>query len=360
MKKTLLLTHEYFPFAGGIATYCYGIFRNFNDQDYLVATDQKMIQSGLNTIRVKLLTKFLRPRWLIGLWAVNKIVNKYAIQQIFTPHIFPLGQIAYQLYEWYKIPYIISLHGLDINLALAKNPVLTKAILNHASQIVVNSQTTKNLLPLNEIKTPITIITPYFDQRQADASKVQAIQNQYGNQDIILTVGRLVKRKNQESVIRALAAMPEQKITYLIIGDGPDRNRLQQLTEELKVADRVKFLTAISHDDLPNYYQAAKLFVMPTLQLNGDIEGYGIVYLESAYYGLPAIVSRGSSAEEIFISENSAIFVDPNNLQQLTDAIQSALANAEKRQTIADNSWAITQKLEDWSAKAKILEKLLV
>ena len=154
MKKTLLLTHEYYPFQGGIANYTYNLFKFFNTEDYLIVTDQKELK-GNSIINIKLINKFSIPSYLLSFFKLKKIIKDNNIEIIFTPHILPLGTLAYFL----KIPYIISLHGLDINLALKNRPKLTKKILKGAEKIIVNSKQTGERVKEYDSKVELILVT---------------------------------------------------------------------------------------------------------------------------------------------------------------------------------------------------------
>src|SRR3989344_764751 len=164
MKKTLLLTHEYFPFRGGIARYCYQLFRRLPSQRYVVLTDQKSSDPAHPVIRKKLLYSYLRPSWLPGVRTLQKIVSEHKIEMIVTPHLLPLGSMIYALNKIQKIPYVISLHGLDINLALKNKQRTAVSILNGAAHCITNSETTASILTPLELRTPVTILTPYFEE----------------------------------------------------------------------------------------------------------------------------------------------------------------------------------------------------
>ena len=136
MKKTLLLTHEYYPYKGGVARYCYNLFKFLDQQEYWVVTDHAAVFAQNNIIKLKLTNKFIRPVWLFSFFKLNKIIQQHQIKKIFTPNILPLGTMAYLINLLFKIPYIISLHGLDINLALKNKPELTNKILKNAEKII--------------------------------------------------------------------------------------------------------------------------------------------------------------------------------------------------------------------------------
>lgn len=374
MKKTLLLTHEYFPFRGGIANYCYGLFSHLPEKNYVVAHDMKTgtrdqgseqtPDSGLRTpdtaFRVPLLGKFLRPRWLTGYRHIKKLCRREKIELIFTPHILPLGLIAEKVGKKLNIPYVLSLHGLDINLALQKDRTTAIRLLNNAHHVIVNSETTHSivapLLPANKV----SVITPYMTGRlEADPVRVTAIKQQFAGQQIVLTVSRLVKRKNHEQMLKAINALGRANVHYLIIGNGPELTSLQRLAAELKINDQVSFLTDVSDEDIANYYQAADVFMLPTLNLGADIEGYGIVYLDAAYFHLPIIAGQHTSAEEILQHEVSGLLVDSTSLEAITSNLQYLLDHPEVRQQLGEAAYNHLQTLPDWTAKANQLNAIL-
>lgn len=381
MKKTLVLTHEYFPFHGGIANYCYGLFSHLPEKNYVVAHDMKSGagDSSLATrnpapsrvtsseqqvpsteYRVPLLGNFLRPRWLTGYRNVKKLCQQQKIELIFTPHILPLGLIAEKVGKKLNLPYVLSLHGLDINLALAKDRTTAIRLLTNAHHVIVNSETTRSivapLLPANKL----TVITPYMTGRLvADPVRVAAIKQQFIGQQIILTVSRLVKRKNHELMLKAINALGRDDSHYLIVGNGPELASLQHLAAELKINDQVSFLTDVSDEDIANYYQAADIFMLPTLNLGADIEGYGIVYLDAAHFHLPIIAGRDTSAEEILQHEVSGLLVDSTSLEAISANLKYLLDHPEARQQLGEAAYNHLQTLPDWTAKANQLNAIL-
>ena len=106
-------------------------------------------------------------------------------------------------------------------------------------------------------------------------------------QKLILSVGRLMRRKGFDSVIRALPRLRQQGIDahYAVIGIGEDREHLRGLAAELGVTERVHLLGHVSYEDLPRWYCASDVFAMPNRDIGGDTEGFGLVYLEAAAAG---------------------------------------------------------------------------
>ena len=116
----------------------------------------------------------------------------------------------------------------------------------------------------------------------------------------LLTVSRLeqwTRRKNVDGVLRAIQLLPPELIaSYVIVGDGDDRPRLERLAAELGVSDRVRFAGRVNREELLRLYHASDLFLLAAQAGRNDVEGFGIVYLEAAAMGVPAICSRAGGA----------------------------------------------------------------
>ena len=150
----------------------------------------------------------------------------------------------------------------------------------------------------------------------------------------LLTVGRLVARKGQDRTIEALAALRDElpEITYSIVGEGPDRDRLRALVRRHELEDRVTLRGRLVGVELEAAFAAADLFVMPArVERGGDTEGYGLVYLEAGARGLPVIGGRTAGAAEAVDHGATGLLVgDPNDAAQVASAIRQALRSSTR------------------------------
>lgn len=117
------------------------------------------------------------------------------------------------------------------------------------------------------------------------------------NQKLILFVGRLSLRKGFDMVIRSLPELLRQglDVRYALIGIGEDGDYLSNLAHELCVSDRVHMLGHVPSDDLPRWYNACDIFAMPNREIHGDTEGFGMVFIEAASCGKPAIAGTAGA-----------------------------------------------------------------
>jgi len=131
-------------------------------------------------------------------------------------------------------------------------------------------------------------------------------------QPLILSIGRLMKRKGFDSVIRALPRLVAQGVDahYAVIGIGEERAYLQGLVDELGLGDRVHLLGHVPYEDLPRWYCACSLFAMPNRDIGGDTEGFGLVFLEAASAGRPALAGTAGGTGSAVVDGVTGLRVD--------------------------------------------------
>ena len=364
MKKVLLLTHEYYPFKGGIARYVYNLFKSFNADEYLVATDHPEVQNSANIIHLRLKYGWSRPTWLPAFFKIFFMVRKHNIGLIFTPNILPLGSIAYFFHKFLGIPYVLSLHGLDIRLALNHKPDLSKNILAQSAYVLVNSQsTTQTVEALSFLGGKIKLYYPTVDlPGDYDPEKLGGLRKKYGLADddkVLLTVARLNKRKGQDLVIKALADIGQPNLYYFIVGQGDFKAELLRLVRYYDLQNRVFFLDNVSDEQLIYYYKLADIFVLPNRHDDLEVEGLGIVFLEAAWARLPIIVAASGGVNEVWQDKQDALLIASENIAQLSEAIRLLLHNPQQAERLATAAWYKYQAWPRSEEQSKKFKELL-
>ncbi|MCE9590105.1 MAG: glycosyltransferase family 4 protein [Planctomycetes bacterium] len=142
---------------------------------------------------------------------------------------------------------------------------------------------------------------------------------------MVLTVGRFPPRKGHDTTLRALAKLRDHSpvLHYVIAGDGEgdERARLERLVDELNLRDRVTFAGMVRGADLPRFYAACDLFVMPNRREGSDVEGFGIVFLEAAACGKPTIGGRSGGVPEAVGENETGLLVGGTDADELATAI---------------------------------------
>ena len=147
---------------------------------------------------------------------------------------------------------------------------------------------------------------------------------------VILTVGRISKEeqyKGQDVIIRSMPAVlgevPDAR--YVIVGEGDDRSRLEELARRTGVQDSVAFTGWVDEDDLPAYYRSCDVFAMPSRveKRNGRWtgEGFGIAYIEAAAFGKPVVASKHGGSKEAVLDGETGLLVDPTDTREVASAL---------------------------------------
>ena len=149
---------------------------------------------------------------------------------------------------------------------------------------------------------------------------------------VILSVSRLVERKGQDQVIRALPSVLVKvpQAEYWIVGEGPMRPSLERLAQELGLEEKVQFLGVLNSEQLVPMYNQCDVFAMPSkeCQDSGHVEGFGIVFLEANACGKPVIGGRSGGMPEAIEEGKSGLLVDPENSRELADALTRLLTDS--------------------------------
>jgi glycosyltransferase involved in cell wall biosynthesis len=148
---------------------------------------------------------------------------------------------------------------------------------------------------------------------------------------VLLTLGRLAATEKLKGFDEVLEILPDltrlyPDITYLIVGEGDDRSRLERKARELKGVARVVFTGYVSEEEKRDLYSLADVYVMPSRG-----EGFGIVLLEAMASGVPAIGSSQDGSREALLDGKLGLLVDPDDRNGLIDAVRSALARPRGR-----------------------------
>ena len=362
MLKTLLLTHEYYPFSGGVARYCYNLFKFLPKDKYLEVCDNPVVKSKDNIIHLKLQYKFIKPSWLFSLFQLSRIIRQEKVEQIFTPNILPLGSIAYLFFKFLKIPYVISLHGLDINNALKNKPRITKLILKSAKAIVCNTKYTASRLAGLGLEEKTVVIYPSLTNLPEPGQSDVDLKGQYhiqSDEKVLLTVARLTHRKGHDLVLKSLANLRNLKFKYLIVGLGPEMDNLKKLVQEKKLEDRVVFCGEVADSMLVSFYKLADIFVMPHRQLANDVEGLGMVFLEAASFSLPIIAGISGGVSEIFTDQRNIIFIKNDSVAELELALTSLLNNDKLALNLGQEASLVVKNFPSASEQSQELTKIL-
>jgi len=228
---------------------------------------------------------------------------------------------------------ICLIHSKEINHAKgSRQNKRVLNVLNNIDHIVSNSEYTKNLaieIGVNEDK--ITIINPgVFPVKKIEKTIIKEAEKLLNNKSPrLITVSRFDKRKNHEKIIMALRNLKQiyPNIIYTCIGYGEEEENIKKLVNELDLNEQVIFLKNIEQDLKNALVAQSNAFVMPSIIYKKSVEGFGIVYVEAAQYGIPSIGGKDGGASDAIKDKETGIICDGNNLEEIYSSIDLILKN---------------------------------
>ncbi len=186
---------------------------------------------------------------------------------------------------------------------------------------------------------------------------------QLGQRPVVLCVSRLVPRKGQDTLIRALPSIRRRVdgAALVLVGGGPYLSALQRLAGRCGVAEHVTFVGGVPTAELPAHYAMADVFAMPcrTRGAGLDVEGLGIVYLEASATGVPVVAGRSGGAPEAVRHNDTGLVVDGQSVDQVADAVVGLLAEPDRAAALgaAGRDWVTAHW--QWDTLAARLAGLL-
>ena len=184
-----------------------------------------------------------------------------------------------------------------------------------------------------------------------------------GDRPVIVCVSRLVPRKGQDMLIRALPVVRRRVpgTALLIVGGGPYRGRLQRLAVETGVAGDVVFTGSVPWAELPEHYAAGDVYAMPCRTRNGglDVEGLGIVYLEASATGLPVVAGDSGGAPDAVREGQTGFVVGGRDVAGLAARLTDLLADPERAHAMGAAGRAWVEQEWRWETQAARLAALL-
>ena len=180
---------------------------------------------------------------------------------------------------------------------------------------------------------------------------------------VVVCVSRLVRRKGQDTLIRA---WPEVRARFpdaalLIVGDGPYAAGLRRLADKARVADSVTFTGSVPGAELPAHYAAGDVFAMPCRTRRGglDVEGLGIVYLEASATGLPVVGGDSGGAPDAILDGESGYVVPGRSVPAVAARISELLADPAKAKAMGEKGRAWVERDWNWDQAAARLRAIL-
>lgn len=281
--------------------------------------------------------------------------------------VLPAGLFALATKFWYGVPFIVFIHGAEFlfHQNRRSDRVQLRAILESADKIIVNSRFTRDLLLDSTIpEEKVALIHPGTDAdffAPGEPRPEIAKRTAHKSQKTLLTVANIEERKGHDTVIKAIALLGNRipNIRYLIVGQGSNQSRLQDLADTLGVSNSVVFAGRVDEADLPDYYNAADLFVMPSRQIDYDVEGFGLSYIEASACAKPVIGGNSGGVEDAVEHGKTGFLVDPLDPNELAERIYQLLNDPALAQKMGARGRERVEKEFTWELSLSKVRQVL-
>ncbi len=372
----LVVSRTFFPKTGGIEEYVYNRCLQEPKKVILLAASYKgdrefdsvqpfityrwFLPSWLENIKLgSLIKQILNIFW--SFWLALKLHSRYSYKSLEWGHGYDFPSLLLLTYLL-PVRFVVYLHGNDVLCPLRNSlfKSLFSLTLRRMDKIICNSSFTKDYLQNNFVfDTPIEVINPIVrPEKFAVAPKAETVEElglkvrqiyQIPRQAIaILSVGRLVRRKGFDRVIKCLPALVAEDLDvhYLVCGKGEMESELRALTKSLGVEERVHFAGFVPDRELASYYAAADIFAMLTFLDTGDrsIEGFGIVYTEAGYFGKPVIASRVGGVVDAVSHRENGLLVNPEEEEEAVKALLELCRDRDLRESLGNRGRELAMK----------------
>lgn len=362
-----MFNHEFPPIGGGGGWVSYFLGKHFaaagHDVHLITSQFRDCAKTeeiaGIHVHRVRALRKNPNVCAVHEMltYAVSSSIYGLKFAKKFKPDIvqvffgIPAGGGAYLLKKINNVPYVVFLGGRDVPrpnpdppyyrwLYMLLKPII-RAIWDNAASVVACSDGLRDLAHITDTNLKIDVIPDGLDlasfestQRKANPKTVRC-----------LAIGRLIPRKGFQFLIQALPQILDKVQHHFkieIVGDGPYREELTGLAENLGVTSYIRFTGTVPYSELPQKYREADIFILPSLA-----EGMPLVVLEAMGTGLPIIASRVQGIDELVAENVNGALFNPGDVDGLADCLTKLINAGETRVEMGKIS---TEKVKpyDW------------
>jgi len=330
--RVLFVTRKYPPRVGGMESLSYGLTSGYPEPKTIIALGRSQ----------RHLVWFL-PYALVR---VALTAYRYDVVHLGDAVLSPLGLLPRILF---KRTVAVSVHGLDLTFPHPLYRAYLKLFLRGAA-FIANSESTRRLAEargLSPVRT-ITIGVPsqYFAIPRGARSDAELEQRRKGRV-VLLTVGRLVRRKGVAWFVRnALPKLP--RALYLVVGVGPEREEILRAAAETGTTERVWLVGKVSQARLAHLLGDSDVFVMPNIEVPGDVEGFGIVAIEAAASGLPVVAARLEGIPDAITDGENGKLIAPGDTAAFVAAVAQLIDDAPERARRGERGRAYTQEHNAW------------
>ncbi len=350
--RVLFVSRKYPPSIGGMEQLSYHLIQNAR---------------GLAGVQVQAIVWRHSQRWLPlfilkalfqSIWICRRGID---VVHIGDPVLALLGLILKSLFH---VPIAITVHGLDITFSMPFYQALVPGWVKRYDKVICISRLAfKVSIERGISERQSVIIYPGVEAPRISGSKLESREalSRYTNCDwskakMLLTVGRLIPRKGVfffvDQVMPQLVKS-DPAFVYMIVGTGPDRERIAKAVEQHRLKKHVCLTGYLSPDLLWQAYNASDLFVAPNVPQPYDVEGFGLIVLEAAATGCPVLISDLEGLRDTIPAKSGSFFLPAGEPEPWQQQITVLFNQPDRLITAGEKARAFVLQQRTWPVMAE-------
>ena len=321
--KILFISHSYPPIVGGVETHNHELFTTLSQHaDLTLIANRSRKLLPLFILTAPLRAAFTARKYDVILLGSCILANVAWFTRFFT-----------------NKPIVAVAHGLDLTW---KNPVYqflwVKTFLPKINRLIavghetINIATRKHYPPNQIVFIPNGVQIPHLQNEPTPQALDTLLGKPLSGKKILLTSGRLAKRKGVAWFITHVLPQLDDTYIYIVAGDGPDKTNIQSAIQSSNQQHRVILLGYVPDSTRNLLLATAHLFVQPNIPVPNNIEGFGISVIEAGAAGLPVLASNLEGLKDAVTDGQNGFLVEPQNPQAFIDKIKALFAEGNPRQ----------------------------
>lgn len=367
-SSVFVVTNDFPPRIGGINDYVAQLFRRFPPGSVTIFSSTFAGAAAFDASYpqevVRLPTEMMLPTPGVRR-ELHALLRARRPEVVLFGALWPLGHMGPAIDRKLGIPYGGFAHGLELTGALL--PGVLRHVGGRAALLTaVSDWARRKLEPAFGWRGRMRLLPSGIDVSHFHAGVSDAAPREryaLGSAPVVACVSRLVARKGQDTLIRALPAVARDvpEVRLLVVGSGPYEGKLRALARALRMDDRVIFTGAVPYADLPAYFRTGDVFAMPCRSRMGglDIEALGAVFLQGAAVGRPVVAGASGGAPEAVRDGETGLVVDPDSPPAVARALVSLLTDPERARAMGRAGAEWVHREWTWDVMTARLQRYL-
>lgn len=343
--KHLLVTNDFPPKVGGIQSYLWELWRRLPSEDVTVLTTAQRgdlafdSQQAFRVVRDHQRVLMPTPAFARR---IDALADEVGASVVVLDPVFPLGSVG----PWLRRPFLVIVHGAELSVPgrLPGTRRLLNSVLRGAALVIAGGTYVRaEAEHVARRRLPVVLVPPGVDAERfqplgaADRAVVRSSFGLPEDARVVLGVGRLVPRKGFDVLVEAAARLAPGRPDLMVVvaGAGRQAGPLARLAASKRAP--VRFLGRVTDEALPSLYAATDVFASPcrTRWAGLEQEGFGIVYLEAAAAGIPAVAGASGGAGEAVLDGQTGIVVErPGDASSVATALANLLDDSPRRESM--------------------------